>query len=240
MNDRIETVKLVFDARLFELLSRDLYKDKRSFLRELMQNSADAKARNIHWEMNEGERTVTETEDGVGMNYQFVKEDWKKVGKSFKTGNEIGFYGIGRLSVWLVAKKCYIRTNNVEIFWDSISEYKVKQTTDFHKGLLFKIYLKDNIELDEYDINRYIQMNINIPNIKITVNDKLINPKSEGYKFKIEMPSHKATVWLNIPDGSYTHLNVFERGLKVSSRYATNLECLIDFNKTVKHSLVNL
>jgi HSP90 family molecular chaperone len=63
MNEKKETIHLTFDDRLFELLSKDLYKDKNSYLRELTQNSIDAGATEISWEVDYDNRTLTEIDN---------------------------------------------------------------------------------------------------------------------------------------------------------------------------------
>lgn len=231
-----QNVKLEFDERLFVLLSKDLYKDNLSFLRELTQNSADAQASRIQWIIDRDSRTITEIDNGKGMDYDFVLNDWKKVGKSFKKGNEIGMYGIGRLSIWQIAENVYIRTNNVEIFWNSISEYRIRKTEDFYQGFLCKIKVREDSlnVLSPMKIKAYLETNVNLENIEITVNNEEIRPIRLNYPFKIEIPEAKAIVYFKKPENSWESIKIFEKGLLVRTEHNSHLETIIDFNKPIK------
>lgn len=230
----MRTIDLEFDERLFILLSKDLYRDDYAFLRELCQNSADAGATKINWVFNQEERTISEFENGKGMDYEFCLNDWKKVGKSFKSSDSIGFYGIGRLSVWKIAEKCLIRTNNALVNWDSISRYKVGKTSEITKGLTFKIYLKPDKVLAEWQIKNYLETNVCFENIRILFNNEEIPKITRKFDFKIEMPLEKAIVYIGKPENGWEAFNVFEKGLKVKSEYNSKLFCLVNFNKAIK------
>jgi len=256
MNEKEETVRLEFDNRMFELLAKDLYRDSMSFLRELTQNSADAIEKRracencsskwlkkesdfkgeISWTIDNDNLTLTETDNGIGMDYEFVKEDWKKVGKSFKMGNEIGMYGVGRLSLWQIAESIFIRTNDVEIRWNSIPEYKITQKAERVKGLTITIKFKPDhrYSLDSSSITSYLEENTNLETMTIKVNDEEIQKRSLGYAFKEQIEDELATVYFKEPKEYDDTIDVFERGLLVKSVYTTSISAMMDFGKTVK------
>jgi predicted DNA-binding antitoxin AbrB/MazE fold protein len=236
MEEKKETIKLEFDDRLFELLSKDLYRDSMSFLRELTQNSADAGATEITWEVDFDKQTLTEIDNGKGMDYEFVKEDWKKVGKAFKVGDNIGMYGIGRLSLWQVAEKVFIRTNDVEIHWDSLTQYDIIHKDQKIKGLILTVKFKPEhkYSLDEGSIRQYLEENTNLEKISIKVNGREVTRKSQEYTFKAEIEDELATVYFKAPETYDDEILVFEKGLLVKSVYNSNISAMVDFGKTVK------
>lgn len=236
MNEKEEIVKLEFDDRMFELLSKDLYKDSNSFLRELTQNSVDAGATQISWISSYDNRLLVEIDNGKGMDYEFVKEDWKKVGKSFKIGEAIGMYGIGRLSLWQVAKSIHIRTNDVEIEWDSITQYKITKKSTKVKGLILVIHFKEDMRyaLEESSITSYLEDNTILDKISIKVNNKEITRKTQECMFKADLEDELAIIYLKEPEEFDGAIEVFEKGLLVKSVYNSEVSAIIDFRKAVK------
>jgi hypothetical protein len=235
MNEKKENVKLEFDERMFELLAKDLYKDSLSFLRELTQNSADAHARNISWDFDYDKRTIIETDDGDGMDFEFVKNDWKKVGKAFKIGNNIGMYGIGRLSLWQIAESIWIRTKNVEIQWNSISNYDIIEKETIQDGFICKIKIREDkrYSVDESSIRQYLEQNTNL-GMCIKVNGEKIEKASSEYFLKQKLDKELATVYFKEASGESDSIQIFEKGLLVKSEYNSKIACLIDFRKQIK------
>lgn len=231
-----KTVSLEFDSRLFELLSKDLYKDDLAFLRELTQNSVDAGATRIFWEIKEEEGIIYELDNGKGMDYEFIIKDWKKLGKSFKKGSKIGMYGIGRLSLWRAAEKVLIHTKNVIVNWNSINKYTVEKTNEFYSGFKAKIWLdfEKVRQIYQVDVKDYLEKTVNLPEIEIRVNGELIEQISLKYPWKKTLEEEKVTVWLKEPKEPWEGIKIYEKGLRVSSQYSDAINCLIDFNKPIK------
>jgi hypothetical protein len=236
-------IKLEFDERVFSLLSKDLYKDKLSFVRELIQNSYDAKASKIVIEIDRERKTITFTDDGNGMSYLFMKYDFRRIGKAFKAhkDNQIGFYGIGRLSVWLVANKVEIRSLNGLLIWDNISSYSVQETKEIFNGCRITLHVKDeDIErvLDGYHIKWFIENNIILP-LNIEIIDKeyssTFRPKSmkSSFPYSVYLPKYKVKVYVRAPE-SWSDILIFEKGLLVTKSYSDKLYCILDFNIPVK------
>jgi hypothetical protein len=244
--ERKEVIHLMFDDRLFELLSKDLYKDSMSYLREMTQNSVDAIRKRqetepdlkgeISWELDQDNRIITEIDNGCGMDYEFVKEDWKRVGKSFKIGDDIGMYGIGRLSLWQIAESIFIRTNDVEIHWNSISQYEITKKDQRIKGLILTVKFKPEhrFSLDSSCLKSYLEENTNLETITIKVNGEDIYKRSLGYAFKEQIEDELATVYFKEPKEYDESIEVFEKGLLVKSVFSSNISAMMDFGKTVK------
>jgi len=129
-------MKFVVDssAALQLFTGNRLYADKRTFLRELIQNAIDAchlrKMMNpdyvpeISFAFNEDISRVTIRDNGIGMDRQWLEKYFLKIGISFYQSDEIrrinrdaridvnfiSQFGIGFLSSFLVADKIVIRT----------------------------------------------------------------------------------------------------------------------------------
>lgn len=121
-------------AALQLFMGNRFYRDKRVFLRELIQNAIDAcnlrkmgtpgfRPR-IRVQFNKGVRIVKIRDNGIGMDRQWIEKYFLKIGISFYQSDEIrrihqggridfsfiSRFGIGFLSSFLVAKKIVIRT----------------------------------------------------------------------------------------------------------------------------------
>jgi hypothetical protein len=129
-------MKFVVDssAALQLFTGNRLYADKRTFLRELIQNAIDAchlkkmtdpdYIPEIGFDFNEDISRVTIRDNGVGMDRQWLEKYFLKIGISFYQSDEIrrinrdaridvnfiSQFGIGFLSSFLVADKIVIRT----------------------------------------------------------------------------------------------------------------------------------
>lgn len=129
-------MKFVVDssAALQLFTGNRLYADKRTFLRELIQNAIDAchlrkmidpdYQPEIAFAFNEDISVVTIRDNGIGMDRQWLEKYFLKVGISFYQSDEIrrinrdtridvnfiSQFGIGFLSSFLVADKIVIRT----------------------------------------------------------------------------------------------------------------------------------
>jgi len=99
-----ESVQIQLTPRILDLLADKIYKDRLVFLRELTQNSYDAYSNAKKSEklikIEIRDNAIHFVDFATGMSYNFLKKDFPKIGHQFKKGCNIGFYGIGRLSIW--------------------------------------------------------------------------------------------------------------------------------------------
>ena len=120
--------------RLLEMMIHSIYTHKEIFLRELISNASDAMdklyfkslsdeavgktrdAYSIHIDLDKDARTITITDNGIGMTAEELENNLGTIASSgslkFKTDNKlgedqqiIGQFGVGFYSAFMVAKR---------------------------------------------------------------------------------------------------------------------------------------
>jgi len=144
---------------LVTLLAKNLYPEPDVFVRELIQNAHDSiqlrrvqnpdHAGQIHVSLEAGNRTITFSDDGTGMN-QFVIEEFLSTIGASGTGTmtadlkreaqldvaTIGQFGIGLLSAFVVAERVDVYTRHFQTdeawHWVNLGddEYSLNPTTE--------------------------------------------------------------------------------------------------------------
>lgn len=113
-----------FDISTFKLLGRELITDRITALVELVKNSYDANAKNVHIKFynsskNQGSKLII-CDDGFGMSEYEVKNKWMRIGTDSKRINKftpepfnrrvVGEKGIGRFAIDKLGSHCKIYT----------------------------------------------------------------------------------------------------------------------------------
>lgn len=184
--------------RLLDMMINSIYTHKEIFLRELISNASDAIDKRhylsltntnigiedyqILVEADNDERTLTITDNGVGMTKEELISHLGTIAKSGskefieKIENEntpdvdiIGQFGVGFYSAFMVAKKVEVYTKSVNdnqgyLFTsDGLETYEI-ETTETNTGTKIVVYLKENTEdinydeyLDEYKIKELVK-----------------------------------------------------------------------------------
>ena len=176
--------------RLLDLMINSIYTHKEIFLREIISNSSDAidklcylsltdagvgKSRSdfrIHVSSDEAEKTITISDNGIGMTREDMENNLGIIAKSgslkFKSElseeeaqkaeiDIIGQFGVGFYSAFMVAKNVTVRSRSVdsEEAWEWYSEgadgYNVKKASDMEAGTVITLVLKENTEDEKYD-----------------------------------------------------------------------------------------
>lgn len=116
---------ITFDFKgIINLLAKNLYSEKKVFIRELVQNAHDAIRRRQDCEKGSGGRIdiychpeidqIIFQDSGIGMNQSDLENYLASVGASGTRDSQIdgliGQFGIGFLSAFIVAKKVAVRT----------------------------------------------------------------------------------------------------------------------------------
>ena len=170
--------------KLLDMMINSIYTNKEIFLRELISNASDAidklyyqsltdkkikvkKEKLEIWVKPDKEkRTITITDNGIGMTKDELEENLGTIAKSgselFKENNDkaasiIGQFGVGFYSSFMVAKKVEVTSKKVSekesYIWESTGAdgYSIKETDKKDNGTEIVLYLKDNTEEENYD-----------------------------------------------------------------------------------------
>ena len=175
--------------RLLDLMINSIYTNKEIFLRELISNASDAidkyhylslqdeslEKRNdyrIKIEVNNEERTITISDNGIGMTYDEVVnnlgtiassgslEFLKKLEEKENEQDEIdiiGQFGVGFYSSFMVANKVEVLTkspySDKAYLFTSTGEdsYELEETIKESVGTSIKLFLRENNDEEDYD-----------------------------------------------------------------------------------------
>lgn len=172
--------------RLLDMMINSIYTHKEIFLRELISNASDAidkrhylsltdtsKAADeyqIVIEADKENRTLTITDNGIGMTKEQLVEHLGTIAKSGskeflekieqeKTPDVdiIGQFGVGFYSAFMVAKQIFVDTKSVEngeahIFSSlGLESYSIESSTKEDYGTKITIELRENTEENNYD-----------------------------------------------------------------------------------------
>ena len=221
--------------KLMDLMINSIYTNKDIFLREIISNASDAidklyynsltdesillkkkdYAINIKTDVNE--RTITISDNGIGMTKEELETNLGTIAKSgsldFKESNEhkknidiIGQFGVGFYSAFMVAKKVEVISKKYGTEeankWvsEGIDGYSIESADKATNGTDIIITLKDNTEDEHYDdflnqdtISRLVKMYSNY----ITYPIKMSMVKREWNQDKKEYDEHTEIETLN-------------------------------------------
>lgn len=175
--------------KLMELMINSIYTNKDIFLREIISNASDAIDK-LHYQslintdikvdkdefainvsIDKENRTLTISDNGIGMNYDQLENNLGTIAKSgssaFKEENEkkedidiIGQFGVGFYSAFMVAKnvKVISRAYNEEesFVWESngVDGYTISETIRDSYGTDVVLTLKDD---DDFEYSKYLE-----------------------------------------------------------------------------------
>lgn len=175
---------------LLDLMINSIYTHKEIFLRELISNASDAidklyykslsenlsdvdqNAFKIHLEIDKENRTLSISDNGLGMNKEELEENLGTIAKSgsfaFKQELEekdekedavdiIGQFGVGFYSAFMVANRVDVVSKKygeeTAYIWssDASDGYTIEETSKDDCGTTITLYLKDNTDDENYD-----------------------------------------------------------------------------------------
>ena len=201
--------------RLLNLMINSIYTHKEIFLRELISNANDAIDKSYYLSLtdnniifnkddfyiritaNEGDRTLTISDTGIGMSKEDLDSNLGVIAKSgsfdFKEQNDakegvdiIGQFGVGFYSAFMVAEKVTVISKKIgseEAFkWESegADGYSIAPSEKDSIGTDIIIKIKENSEDDDYDEF------LDVYNIK-----SLVKKYSDFIKYPIKMMMQK-------------------------------------------------
>ena len=209
--------------KLMDLMINSIYTNKEIFLREIISNASDAIDKlhfmsltdkdikvdtskfNIHITPDKENKTLTISDNGIGMTEEELENNLGTIAKSgssdFKENNEhkenidiIGKFGVGFYSAFMVASKVEVISKKYGTDkankWTSsgIDGYEIEPTTKENYGTDIILYLKDDTEdekyskyLEEYEISTLIKKYSDYITYPITMYEthKHLKPKKD-------------------------------------------------------------
>ena len=216
----------IFKAETKELLNlmiHSIYTNKEIFLRELISNANDAidklkfksltdtdilKGDNkfkIEISVDKDNRTLTITDNGIGMTYEEVDDNIGTIAKSgsklFKEQLEeakkgdidiIGQFGVGFYSGFIVADKITLETkspyseNGVKWISSGDGNYEIEEISKQDRGTKITLHLKDGDEynefLEDWKIKELVKRYSNYIRYEIYFGDEVINSTKPIWK----------------------------------------------------------
>ena len=226
--------------KVLNLMVNSIYTNKEIFLRELISNACDAldkiyyisltndkiKIKKNQLEINlsfdKEKRTITISDNGVGMSEKELEENLGTIAKSdslkFKEENAnqkdvdiIGQFGVGFYSAFMISKKIEVYTRRFDesngFVWTSFGEegYTIEKVKKEEVGTTIILYLKEDLEdekysefLDEYKLKNMVKKYSDYINYPIKM--KVENTKlKEGSDTEYENISEIETLNSMIP-----------------------------------------
>lgn len=209
--------------KLMDLMINSIYTNKEIFLREIISNASDAIDKlhymsltdkdikvdtskfNIHITPDKENKTLTISDNGIGMTEEELENNLGTIAKSgssdFKENNEhkenidiIGKFGVGFYSAFMVASKVEVISKKYGTDkankWTSsgIEGYEIEPTTKEDYGTDIILYIKDDTEdekyskyLEEYEISTLIKKYSDYITYPITMYEthKHLKPKKD-------------------------------------------------------------
>ena len=216
----------IFKAETKELLNlmiNSIYTNKEIFLRELISNANDAIDKlkfksltdtdilkgddkfKINISVDKDNRTLTITDNGIGMTYEEVDDNIGTIAKSgsklFKEQLEeakkgdidiIGQFGVGFYSGFIVADKITLETkspyseNGVKWISSGDGNYEIEEISKQDRGTKITLHLKDGDEynefLEDWKIKELVKKYSNYIRYEIYFGDEVINSTKPIWK----------------------------------------------------------
>ena len=176
--------------RILDLMINSIYTHKEIFLREIISNASDAIDKRCYMALSEGaegfdrtdfkirveldneRRTVTVSDNGIGMTKEELEENLGTIAKSgslsFKENlseeekaekeiDIIGQFGVGFYSAFMVADKVTVTTKSLKTgeahVWEStgVDGYTIRECVKDEVGTTIVMYIKPNTDDEVYD-----------------------------------------------------------------------------------------
>ena len=128
-----DQIEVKISHRIIQLFSEGLYSSPNKAVEELVSNSFDAGARNVHiilsTDLRDSDATIVVIDDGEGMNNEDLRKHWvigestrRKANGSSKR-KPIGKFGIGKLSTYVLASKLTHISKSGDIYYAATMDY---------------------------------------------------------------------------------------------------------------------
>jgi len=168
--------------QLLNLMIHSIYTNKEIFLRELISNASDAidKHHYVHLkgeaeardyeitiEFDEKKKTITISDNGIGMNYDDLSENLGTIARSgtkeflaqAKKVESIGQFGVGFYSAFMVSDHVEVYSRKFDsdqtFKWssDGTDTYNVAESSKNVEGTIIVLHLRDD---DDYEYSKFL------------------------------------------------------------------------------------
>ncbi len=248
--------------QLLQILIHSLYAEREVFLRELISNASDAITRLKYIQLTEKDirdaevepgifitvdkdaRTITITDNGIGMTSDEIVENLGTIGHSgIKTflasvkesnaniNDVIGQFGVGFYSAFMVADNILIESTSYRkeaqaVQWqsDGVSEYTIGSSDKTERGTRITLHLNEHSEefLDEHKLRGVIRKHSNYIPYPIYVGE----PSEDGKRTAV---NEQTAIWRkSTQDIEEEQYNDFYR------------QFTLDFDEPISHLHLNI
>jgi hypothetical protein len=204
----MKLTKFDIGAEILSILTKGMYPDPRDAVREYIQNAVDAKAKDVDVKVRQS--SVVIEDNGVGMDYQVLRNAIRLGISSKQPGKDVGFMGIGIYSAFHLCNKLTIYTRKADILPLRVemdfsgmrqllkeqrekrikNEIKDDELTDLQTLLETFISLsdKDSLPIDEYPVKQGTR--IELTGLDAVLDDLLNNFKDLSQYLREVVPLH--------------------------------------------------
>lgn len=238
----IKHVQGRFNPRMFKLIAKDLYSSDLAWIREIMvQNVVGTGGKHSYCLISEKGAKLTLKNDSPPMSRDFLENEFVEAGKAFK-GNDLGFFGVGRFSLWLIADNIRLTSGNTQVDWKTPQDFYLSTIPRTVKGTVYEIDVSKEF-LNKYqgeeemrrDFIHYVKENVKIPSdeFKIVFDQELVKIKPISGVFKANGPDFTVYIEEEQRNRSYSKIKVYEKRILVKS-IDFAFDASITYNKEIK------
>lgn len=130
-----DTIDVRISHRIIQLFSEGLYSSPHKAIEELISNSFDAGAQNVHLmlspDLTSPDATIVVIDDGEGMDINGLKQHWiigrstRRMGTSTHGRKPIGKFGIGKLATYVLAERLTHICKSGSSFYAATMDYRI-------------------------------------------------------------------------------------------------------------------
>lgn len=130
-----DQIDVEISLRIIQLFSEGLYSSPNKAVEELVSNSFDAGAENVHIilspDLRDPDATIVVIDDGEGMNVDGLKKHWiigestRRSGTGSSRRKPIGKFGIGKLSTYVLATKLTHICKSGDTYYAATMDYSI-------------------------------------------------------------------------------------------------------------------
>lgn len=154
---KTKNIEVTISYRIIQLFSEGLYSSPTKAIEELVTNSFDAEAKNVHViippDFYAADASIAIIDDGEGMDYNDLTNHWI-IGKSIKPGKkkgtsraQIGKFGIGKLATYVLANRFTHISKKNGMYYSTSMDYHAIPAQNADEGVYANENSKEKVSL---------------------------------------------------------------------------------------------